>query len=125
MAEQDKNTALTIVSGNPGNTCDVRTFIDGSIRSQTILRTAAIGFGIYQPGWRWSLHAGPQTGKSSGNHIGYVVSGRMMIKDASGKESEIEPGCAFEAGPDHDAWVLGDAQCIALDFTPVSEGQIA
>jgi hypothetical protein len=112
---------LSIVSGNPGNAGNVRIFIDGSIRSQTILRTAVIGFGIYQPGWRWSLHAGPQTGKGSENHIGYVVSGRMMIKDASGKEAEIEPGCAFETGHDHDAWVVGDVPCIALDFMPISD----
>ena len=58
----------------------------------TALKTAAIGLGTYQPGWRWSLHAGPQTGKESENHIGYIISGRMMVSDTSGNQVEIEAG---------------------------------
>ena len=96
-------------------------FIDGSTRSYTALRTAAIGLGTYQPGWRWSLHAGPQTGKDSENHIGYIVSGRMMVKDPSGNETEIEPGIAFELPPGSDAWVIGNEPCIALDFISKSD----
>lgn len=64
-------------------------------------------FGTYQPGWRWSFHAGPQVGGASENHIGYVISGRMMVKDLSGYEEEIGPGFAFEIEPGSDAWVIG------------------
>lgn len=28
----------------------------------------------------------------------------------------IGPGDAFEVKPGHDAWVLGDETCVALDF---------
>jgi hypothetical protein len=42
----------------------------------------------------------------------------MMVQDATGTEREIGPGEAFEAGPGHDAWVIGDAPCAALDFSP-------
>jgi hypothetical protein len=76
---------------------------------------------VYQPGWRWSKDAGPQTGKPSANHIGYVISGYMIVMDATGVEAEIGPGAAFEVGPDHDAWVVGDEPCTALDFTPITE----
>lgn len=120
MAKQNQNSQTGIVKGNPSNSVNSRVFIDGSTRSYTVLRTAAIGFGIYQPGWQWSLHAGPQTGKDSENHIGYVISGRMMVKDISGNEEEIEPGCAFEITPGSDAWVIGDEPCVTLDFIPIS-----
>jgi len=107
----------SIVTGNPANAESVRKFIDGSTRGQTLLSSAAIGLGVYQPGWRWSKHAGPQTGKPSASHIGYVISGSMMVMDADGAVNEIGPGVAFEVGPNHDAWVVGDTPCTALDFS--------
>jgi len=119
MTKSEKNTHPTIVKGNPSTADNPRIFLDGSTRSYAALRTAAIGFGTYQPGWRWSLHAGPQTGKDSENHIGYVISGRMRVRDLSGNEAEIAPGCAFEIAPGSDAWVIGDEPCIALDFIPI------
>ena len=60
-------------------------------------------------------------GKDSENHIGYVISDRMMVKNLSGNEEEIEPGFAFEILPGSDAWVIGDKPCIALDFIPISD----
>jgi hypothetical protein len=92
------------------------TYIDGSIRSAVRLRSAVIGLGTYEPGWKWSLHAGPQIGKPSENHIGYIISGKMMVQDASGFQQEIGPGEPFELAPGSDAWVSGSAPCIALDF---------
>jgi quercetin dioxygenase-like cupin family protein len=92
------------------------TFLDGSKRSAVILKSVAIGRGEYLPGWRWSLHAGKLTGKSSTDHIGYVLSGRMAIRAADGRENMIGPGEAFEVGPGHDAWVVGNEPCVALDF---------
>ena len=121
MTELDKNKQKSIVKGNPSTADNARIFIDGSTRSSAVLRTAAIGFGTYKPGWRWSLHAGPQMGRDSENHIGYVFSGRMMVKDLSGTEEEMKPGFAFEIAPGSDAWVIGDEPCIALDFIPISD----
>lgn len=119
MTKSDKNSQSKIVKGNPSTDCNKRVFIDGSTRSYTTLQTAAIGFGTYQPGWQWSLHAGWQMGTNSENHIGYVISGRMMVKDPSGNEAVIKPGCAFEIPPGSDAWVIGDEPCTALDFIPI------
>lgn len=110
----------SIVAGNPSHAESVREFLDGSTRGHTVLRSATIGVGVYQPGWRWSKHAGPQTGKPSENHVGYVISGTLMVMDAAGREQEVGPGVAFEVGPDHDAWVVGDAPCTALDFSPIA-----
>ncbi|MEN8230918.1 MAG: hypothetical protein ABFS38_22370 [Bacteroidota bacterium] len=108
-----------IVIGKPGDDSSNRTFIDGSTRSHVSLKTAVIGLGTYKPGWKWSLHAGPQVGKPSENHIGYVISGQMMVKDPVGIEAKVGPGEAFEISAGSDAWIVGDEPCIALDFIPV------
>jgi uncharacterized cupin superfamily protein len=91
-------------------------FLDGSKRSAVDLRTAFVGIGTYKAGWRWSEHVGKQTGGPSENHIGYILSGSLTVKSASGEESVVRPGEAFELAPDHDAWVNGDQPCVALDF---------
>lgn len=114
---------MSIFTGNPSIAADTRRFLDGSARSHTLLRTAAVGYGTYQPGWRWSLHAGPQTGKPADNHVGYIIAGSMMVRDADGNEARIEAGCAFEISAGSDAWVDGDAPCIALDFIPLESNR--
>ena len=117
---EEKEIAKTgITIGKLDDANNIRTFIDGSTRSYAILRTAAIGLGKYKPGWQWSRHAGPQTGKPSENHIGYVISGHMMVKDPVGNEAKAGPGEAFEISPGSDAWVIGEETCIALDFIPI------
>ena len=108
-----------LVIGNPLNSDNVRIFLDGSRRSEIMLRSAKIGFGTYHAGWKWSLHAGPQTGKPSGHHIGYILSGRMVVRDSAGIEQAVGPGQAFEVGPGADAWVIGSESCTALDFINV------
>jgi quercetin dioxygenase-like cupin family protein len=91
-------------------------FLDGSERVAVQLRIAEIGRGVYQPGWRWSEHAQPFSGSESEEHVGYVISGRMAVCAKDGTEVEVGPGEAFVAAPGHDAWVVGDEPCIALDF---------
>lgn len=92
------------------------TFLDGSKRAAVILKSVAIGRGEYLPGWKWSEHVGRQTGRDSQAHVGLVVSGKMVIRGADGQEVTVGPGDAFEVGPGHDGWVIGDKPCIALDF---------
>jgi uncharacterized cupin superfamily protein len=116
MQKDNRNIEPNLVIGNPTNSDNVRIFLDGSKRSEVSLRSLRIGFGTYHAGWKWSLHAGPQTGKTSGNHIGYILSGRMIVRDSAGFEREVGPGQAFEVGPGADAWVIGNESCTALDF---------
>ena len=92
------------------------TFLDGSKRSAVSLDSVVIGRGEYLPGWRWSLHVGRQTGEASAAHIGYILSGQMAIRSSDGKEITVSPGEAFEVGPGHEAWVVGNQPCVALDF---------
>ena len=91
-------------------------FLDESERVVVQLRHAEIGRGVYRPGWRWSEHVQPLSGRESEEHIGYVISGRMAVRAKDGTEVEVGPGEAFIAAPGSDAWVLGDEPCVALDF---------
>ncbi len=100
-----------------------RVFMDGSKRTIQKLPSLVVGYGVYIPGWKWSVHAGPQTGKSSEKHIGWIQSGNMIIRTEDGNETEVGPGDFFEVGPNHDAWVSGNEPCIALDFTFSSNDQ--
>ena len=95
------------------------TFLDGSERTAVELGRVTIGRGVYRPGWRWSRDVQPLSGKESAEHIGYVVSGRMGVRAKDGMETEIGPGEAFIAAPGHDAWVIGDEACVALDFITI------
>ena len=94
----------------------VWTFLDESERVAVQLGKAAIGRGVYRPGWRWSRHAQPLSGSESEEHIGYVISGRMAVRGKDGTEVEVGPGEAFIAAAGSDAWVVGEEPCVALDF---------
>jgi hypothetical protein len=108
-----------VIAASAENLETRRVFLDGSTRSHALLRSVAVGLGVYRPGWRWSQHAGPQTDKRSENHVGYVISGSMMIQDTEGREQRVEPGFAFEIEAGGDAWVVGSEPCTALDFIPL------
>ncbi|MGZ4387343.1 MAG: cupin domain-containing protein [Gaiellaceae bacterium] len=94
-----------------------RVFTDGSRRAAARLGGLDVGRGVYLPGWRWTRHARPAEGGESQAHTGYVLSGRLAVRAADGSETEVGPGQAFHVGPGHDAWVVGDEPCVALDFT--------
>ena len=96
-----------------------RSFLVGSRRSVVRVDAAARGMGTFLPGWWGSRHAGAQSGKPSERHVGYVLSGHFVIEDSSGCQQTVGPGEAFEVGPRHDAWVVGDTPCVALDFTSI------
>lgn len=94
--------------------------LDDNARAVVRLPSVVIGHGEYPPGWRWSRHAGPQTGRPADRHVGYVLSGTMRVRSAGGEERTVRAGEAFEVGPGHDARVEGDDPCVALDLTPRS-----
>ncbi|MEE1759850.1 cupin domain-containing protein [Streptomyces sp. NPDC014892] len=77
----------------------------------------------FEPGWRWSESVAPIAGTESCqvHHNGYVVQGRMHIRMDDGGEGEVGPGDTFVCPPGHDAWVVGDEQCLLYDFA----GQMA
>lgn len=77
-----------------------------------------VGRGVFEPGWKWSNNVKPiaKTDSCQVSHLAYVVSGRMRIYMDDGSEVEVGPGDVFAAPPGHDAEVVGDEACVALDF---------
>lgn len=45
-----------------------------------------------------------------------MISGRMHLRMDDGTEGEIGPDDVARISPGHDAWVVGDAPCIGVDF---------
>jgi hypothetical protein len=77
-----------------------------------------VGKGVFEPGWKWSDNVKPIAGTETCevSHLGYVISGRMKIYADDGGEGEIGPGDVYALHPGHDAEVVGDEPCIALDL---------
>lgn len=73
---------------------------------------------IFEPGWRWSESVKPivKTDSCQVHHVGYVISGQMVVRMDDGSTTEISPGDAVVIPPGHDAWVTGDEPCVMLDF---------
>ncbi len=44
----------------------------------------------------------------------------MVVRMDDGEEVEYGPGDAFYMPPGHDAWIVGDAPCVLLDVTGMS-----
>lgn len=73
----------------------------------------------FQPGWKWSECVKPTAGTKSCEvpHINYIISGRMKIVMDDGTEKEMGPGDYAIIPPGHDAYVVGNEVCVALDFS--------
>jgi ketosteroid isomerase-like protein len=86
----------------------------GSAGAMTMMRAR------FEPGWRWSNDIKPIAGGEScqTHHLGYVLSGAMQVRMDDGTEQTMRAGDMFDIPAGHDAWVVGDEACEALDFSP-------
>jgi class 3 adenylate cyclase len=50
-------------------------------------------------------------------HVGYTISGRLVVRTDDGTTLTIEPGDAYEIPPGHLAWVEGDVPWESVEFT--------
>ncbi|MFJ8691595.1 cupin domain-containing protein [Streptomyces roseolilacinus] len=113
-----------LVSRNFDAADETRPFEDGKGRLDLLVTDGGpVGRAVFEPGWRWSEHVKPIAGTDScqAAHTGYVVSGRMKIVMDDGESVELGPGDFMSVAPGHDAWVLGDEPCVALDWTGFGE----
>ena len=77
-----------------------------------------IGRFTFEPGWRWSECVKPVVGTElcQVEHVGYCVSGRMIVRHEDGTEGELVAGEVYRIAPGHDAWVVGDEPCCGVEF---------
>jgi class 3 adenylate cyclase len=77
-----------------------------------------LGYGVVQPGFRWSTHMGPSAGTASCqvHHVQVFLSGRFAARMDDGEEVEFGPMDVGDIPPGHDAWVIGDEPVHVLDF---------
>lgn len=82
-----------------------------------------VGRGVYEPGWKWSENVKPIAGTDSCevSHLGYVLQGRMRVMMDDGSEGEVGPGDVIAIHPGHDAEVVGDEECVLIDFGQVGD----
>jgi quercetin dioxygenase-like cupin family protein len=83
-----------------------------------------IGRATYEPGWRWSLHVGPDVGATRCHveHVGLVLSGTATAAFDDGRVFELRAGQLFYIPPvPHDSWVVGDEPYVSLHFLGAHE----
>ncbi len=95
---------------------DQRSFEHGQIQLVG-LPGFTFGRAVFSPGWRWSNDAKPLAGTDScqTHHAGVVISGHLHVRMDDGTEIDLGPGDAHVVSPGHDAWVVGDGDCIMID----------
>jgi quercetin dioxygenase-like cupin family protein len=98
---------------------ETRPFEGGTGRLELVnVEAGAVGRATFLPGWRWSEHVKPIAGTAScqAAHLGYFVSGRMVVVMDDGERMEYGPGDFAMMAPGHDAWIVGDEPCVVVDW---------
>jgi hypothetical protein len=82
-----------------------------------------VGRFTFQPGWRWSECIKPVVGTDSCQleHLGFGVSGKLVVAHDDGSETEIGAGDAYLITPGHDAWVVGDEAFVGVEFKSAAD----
>jgi Cupin domain len=109
---------MTLEAKNLDSPDETRSFENGELRIVNIAG-AIVGRAVFKPGWKWSNDVKPIAGTDScqAAHTGYIISGRMHVVMDDGREADAGPGDAFVIAPGHDAWIVGDEPCVALDWS--------
>jgi hypothetical protein len=76
-----------------------------------------LGRAIYEPGWKWSVHVGPnvKATRCTVQHLGIVVAGHATAAFDDGRIFDLTAGTVFYIPPEpHDSWVVGDQEYVSL-----------
>jgi hypothetical protein len=100
-----------------GTPDEVREFPQGRLELIKI-GGATIGRAVFEPGWRWATSVQPiaKTASCEAPHFQYHVAGVLRIHMDDGTEFDCRPGDVSLLPSGHDAWVIGDAPAIVIDF---------
>jgi len=71
----------------------------------------------FEPGWRWSecIKSVVKTDSCQNSHVGYALSGRLMVVGKDGSKLSISSGDSYTIPPGHDAWVEGNEPFICIE----------
>jgi quercetin dioxygenase-like cupin family protein len=97
---------------------ETRSFVDKGEVKIVNIGDGVVGHVTFEPGWKWSEHVRPLVGTEScqAAHVGYVISGRQIVKMDDGAEFEISAGDVVSIPAGHDGWTVGDEPCVVIDF---------
>jgi hypothetical protein len=54
-------------------------------------------------------------------HIGYILEGTLAVRQKDGSEETFTAGDVMMLPPDHEAWTVGDKDCLFVEFSRGSE----
>ncbi|HEY8700786.1 MAG TPA: cupin domain-containing protein [Arthrobacter sp.] len=82
-----------------------------------------VGRLTFDPGWRWSDCIKPvvQTDSCQNSHVGFCVSGGLVVETTDGNRININPGDSYTIPPGHDAWVEGDQAFVGVEFLSAAD----
>jgi quercetin dioxygenase-like cupin family protein len=101
---------------------EVRTFDHGQVELVTF-GDGSVGRFTLEPGWRWSEHVKPLAGTEmcEAPHFQYALAGTIHIQMTDGTEFDVGPGQVAQIPPGHDAWVVGDEEFVAIDWSGATD----
>jgi quercetin dioxygenase-like cupin family protein len=94
--------------------------IHGPIRKRSVtLDGVTVTEVTFGPGARWSLDLAAKAGTKSctAPHVALVLSGSLRVRMDDGSEEEFSTGDVMLLPPGHDAWTVGAAPCVFVDFS--------
>jgi hypothetical protein len=96
---------------------EIREFPHGRLELVTV-GGVTIGRAVFEPGWRWQTSVQPLAGTPSceAPHFQYHVAGVLRVRMDDGQEFDCRPGDVSVLPAGHDAWVIGDAAAVVVDF---------
>jgi len=105
-----------------GTPDEVRTFPKGRVELVKV-GGAMIGRAVFEPGWRWSTSVKPiaRTDSCQMPHFQYHVAGTLKVVTDDGTERTLRPGDVSCLSAGHDAWVVGNAPAIFVDFQGMAD----
>ncbi len=98
---------------------DETTFFEKGRLDVVRLADTVVGRATYEPGWKWSQHAGE--GLCEVSHVVMVLEGRNRVTMADGSSFVMGPGDIVWVAPGHDSEVVGDEPYVSLHFEGTEE----
>jgi quercetin dioxygenase-like cupin family protein len=77
----------------------------------------------FEPGWSWADCIKPvvQTDSCQASHVGFCVSGDLVVETTDGNRINITAGDSYTIPPGHNAWVEGDQPFTGVEFLSAAE----